>query len=339
MRHEKVDRVPVSPFGLGYLDPAGEVAAELIEKTDPFIQARSGDSPLLGADPDITVTEEGAHRITIYHTPLGDLRHVYTRTEITGETTEYPCHTAADVEKYMSLPWRPGRVDAGAFLARKAEIGEDGFVLTGLSNGIMLPMGILGPENACLLWMEAPQLMRDVVAEANRRIMDFVRRAVPQGVDAYRLVGGEYATELLGPKGFDALVAPYDTPLIQLIHDLGGAAYYHNHGDVSRFLERLAGLGIDFLDPLEVPPYGDVDLGDAIRRIGDRVCLVGGLDDMEVLETRPTAEVLELGRQTLRKTGTRSFCLGGTASGTYTEKAARNFIALVEVAWEFAYHP
>jgi uroporphyrinogen-III decarboxylase len=85
-----------------------------------------------------------------------------------------------------------------------------------------------------------------------------------------------------------------------------------------------------------VPPYGDVDLGDAIRRIGDRVCLVGGLDDMEVLETRPTEEVKELARQTLRQTGTRSYVLGGTASGTYTERGARNFIALVEVAEEFA---
>ena len=39
---------------------------------------------------------------------------------------------------------------------------------------------------------------------------------------------------------------------------------------------------IDALDPLEVPPYGNVDLADAKSRIGDRVCIVGGLDDMEV---------------------------------------------------------
>ena len=166
--------------------------------------------------------------------------------------------------------------------------------------------------------------------------MDFVGRAAPAGVDAYRLVGGEYASELLGPKGFDALVAAFDTPLVELIHRHGAIAYYHNHGNVSRFLERFAALGIDFLDPLEVPPYGDVDLGDAIRRIGDDVCLVGGLDDMEVLETRPTAEVKQMARETLRKTGTRSYILGGTASGTYTEAGARNFIALVEVAEEFA---
>ena len=336
MRHEKVDRVPVSPFGFGHLAEDSEMVAELLEKTDPFVGAPSGDSALWGHEPDITHSDDGRQRITVYHTPKGDLREVFTRTEITGDITEYACKSAEDVEMLMSLPWRPAEVDAEAFLARKREIGDRGLVLTGIGDAIMLPMHVLGPHLACLLWAEAPQLVRDMVSEANRRIEDFVGRAAPAGVDAYRIVGGEYATELLGPKGFDALVAPFDTSLVSLMHRHGAVAYYHNHGNVNVFLERLAALGIDFLDPLEVPPYGDVDLGDAIHRIGDRVCLVGGLDDMEILETRPTAEVQEMARETLRRAGTRSYILGGTASGTYTEKGARNFIALVDVVLEFA---
>jgi len=233
------------------------------------------------------------------------------------------------------MPWRPASVDAELFLQRKAEVGEQGLVLAGIPDGILWPMDVLSPEDACLLWAEAPGLMREMVAEGHRRIMDFVERACPAGVDGFRIVGGEYATEMLGPKAFQALVTPFDTELVALIHRFGGIAYYHNHGDVSRYLEMLADLGIDFLDPLEVPPYGDVDLGDAIRRIGERVCLVGGLDDMEVIETRPTEEVKALGRQALSKAGSRGFVLGGTASGTYTEIGARNFIALVDVAREF----
>jgi len=339
MNHQRVDRVPVSPWGLGHLDPEGEVAAELIEKTDPFIGCSAGENPFLGHDPDITETTDGPYTITTYHTPKGDLRRIFRRTEITGYTVEFPCKTAQDVEAFMSMPWKPAEVNAEAFLRRKEEIGEHGLVLAGLGDAICLPMSIMSPEDACILWAEAPQFMQDVVAEAARRVEDFVRRASPIGVDGYRIVGGEYATEMLGPQGFDTLVAPFDTKLVQLIHSFGGIAYYHNHGDVDQFLEKLAGLGIDFLDPLEVPPYGNVDLGDAVRRIGDRVCLVGGLDDMEVLETRPVEEVIELARQTLRKTGNRHFILGGTASGTYTEVAARNFIALVDIAWEFSDSP
>jgi hypothetical protein len=44
--------------------------------------------------------------------------------------------------------------------------------------------------------------------------------------------------------------------------------------------------------------------------------------------------VKALGRRRIEEAGTPGFILGGTASGTYTERAARNFIALVDVAQE-----
>lgn len=335
IRHQPVDRVPVAPFGLGRLDPSGEMAAELIEKTDPFILVRAGGDPLVGADPDITVTEEGPDRITIYHTPKGDLRQVYHRTEITGYWTEFPCHNGEELEALISMPWKPTVVDTEDFLHRKAEIGEDGLVLAGIVDGICFPAIYMSPEDMCILWAEAPALVTDVVAEAARRVEDFVTRASQQGVDGYRIIGGEYASEMLGPRGFAALITPFDTALVDLIHRYDGIAHYHNHGDVDLFMEAFAELGIDSLDPLEVPPFGNVDLSDAMRRIGDRVCFVGGLDDMEILETRSTEEVLRLGRETLQKTGSRNFMLGGTTSGIFTERAARHFIALVDVAREF----
>ena len=85
----------------------------------------------------------------------------------------------------------------------------------------------------------------------------------------------------------------------------------------------------------EVPPYGNIDLADAKHRIGDRVCLVGGLDDMEILESLAEETVKVMARKCIEAAGTDGYCLGGTASGTYTEKAAQNFIALVEVALEY----
>jgi uroporphyrinogen-III decarboxylase len=77
-------------------------------------------------------------------------------------------------------------------------------------------------------------------------------------------------------------------------------------------------------------------LADAKRRIGDRVCIVGGLDDMEVLESLDVETVKHKGRKCIEMADPDSYVLGGTASGTYTEKAARNFIALVDVAKEYS---
>jgi uroporphyrinogen-III decarboxylase len=336
LRGERLDRTPVSPFGLGHLDPAGPVAAELIARTDPFLTVGLGGNVFAGSAVPAESRQCGDETVTLIETPHGHLQQRTRRTAVTGATVEFPCKNAADVEAYLSIPFVPAEPQTGAFLARRQELGDDALLLAGIGDAICFPATILSPEDLCLLWMDDRELLCDCVGVAHGRLLAYVEAACRAGVDAFRIVGGEYATEQLGPAGFDTLVRPFDAQLVDTIHRHGALAYYHNHGYVDGYLETLADLGIDFLDPLEVPPYGNVDLADAHRRIGDRVCLVGGLDDMEVLETRDEATVRQLGRQHLESVGrVPGFCLGGTASGTYTERAARNFLALVDEAERF----
>lgn len=331
------DRVPVSPFGLGRLPADSAIAQELIAKTDPFLGAGvGGGNPFMGTRIDATSHQDGNETITVIHTPKGDLTSRYRRTSITGYTVEFPCKTAEDVEKYLSIPFEAAEPTVDGFLAYKDRIGQDALVLAGIGDAICLPATILSPEDMCLLWMDARDLMVHMIELVAKRVNAFVEKACAKGVDGWRLIGGEYATEQLGPEGFRRLVIPYDKEMVDIIHAYGGIAYYHNHGLVDRFLEMFAEIGMDALDPMEVPPYGNVDLADAKRRLQDKVCMVGGLDDMEVLESLDEATVREMGRQCLEMAGPDGYCLGGTASGTYTEKAARNFIALVDVSKEYA---
>ena len=330
------DRVPVSPFGLGRLNPESEIAKRLIRETDPFIEVGLGGNIFLGRAVKTESYSEGNDTVTVIHTPKGDLVSRFRRTEVTGYTVEFPCKGPEDVEKLLSIPFEPVEPDVDRFLRRKEEIGEEGLVLAGLPNAICFPATYLSPQDFCLLWADEPDLMLRMVEIAAERVNEFVEKACRGGVDAFRIIGGEYATEQLGPKGFEALVKPFDRDLCEIIHRYGGIAYYHNHGRVSRYLEDFAEIGIDALDPLEIPPYGDVDLADAKRRVKGKYCLVGPLDDMEVLEKRDFDYIRRLAWKCLEAAGPDGYILGGTASGTYTERAAINFIKLVEVSKEFS---
>jgi hypothetical protein len=326
----------VSPFGLGHLDPDGEAAAELIARTDPFLTVGLGGNTFAGAAVEANSRQDGDETITYIDTPYGHLVQRYRRTEITGCTVEFPCKNGDDVEAYLSIPFVAAEPKAEPFLSYREQIGDGALVLAGVGDAICFPATILSPEDMCLLWMDDPDLLRRCVEVAQARLLAYVEAACRAGVEAFRIVGGEYATEQLGPAGFEDLVRPWDTELVALMHRYGALAYYHNHGYVDGYLEIFADLGIDALDPLEVAPYGNVDLADAHGRIGDRVCIVGGLDDMEVLETRGEAEVRRMGRAHLEAVGhVGGFCLGGTASGTYTEAAARSFIAVAEESARF----
>jgi uroporphyrinogen-III decarboxylase len=255
---------------------------------------------------------------------------------VTAATIEFPLKTADDIERILSIPYQAPEPDVAPFLARRAEIGEDALVMAGFGDAVCFPATYFSPEDFCLVWADDPDAMEHMVAVAAERLNRWVEKASAAGVDAWRIVGGEYASVQLGPEGFRTLVANYDSELVDIMHHYRAIAYFHNHGPSMAYLDDFAAIGIDALDPLEAPPWGDCDLRATMERIGDRVCLVGNLDDMEIIEKRSRKEVQEIARERLEAAGPRSFCLGGTASGTYTEKGVENFIAMVEVAEDYA---
>lgn len=331
MRLGSPDRVPVSPFTLGALDFESSVCRDMIAKTDPILSPGTGGDPLLGSAVRSECVVDGDTTTITLHTPKGDLTARHRRTSVTQATIEFPIKTPDDVERLLSLPFEPGTIDLSEFERWKSIIGEEGLVLAGIPNAICLPATWLSPEDFCLWWADYPDLMIQLTQVAAGRLNEYVHRLCREGVDGFRIVGGEYATVQLGPSGFDKLVAPFDAESIGIIHSYGALAYYHNHGCVTAFLDKLADLGMDCMDPLEASPWGDVEIGEAVKRVGDRVCLLGNLDDMEVIDRLPEEQVVRIAEERLDAAGEHGFILGGTASGTYTERGARNFIAMAEM--------
>lgn len=336
------DRVPVSPQNLGKLNRESELARLLIERTDIIIYAGSACNCFIGSAIKFDVETDGALTIITYHTKKGKLRRVIKSTGVTRATVEFPCKSPEDVEKLLSIPYEPPTdEELKSALADynwwKDYIGENGIVLFGLPNAICFPAEWFSPYDFCLLWADAPDAMLELVKVANERLLMFVERVCKAGsVDGFRIVGGEYASVQLGPKAFDILVRQFDKQLVKLIHDYGAIAYYHNHGPIMRYLEAIIDIGVDALDPLEAPPWGDCNMAEAKRILKGKVCIVGNLDDMEVLNKKEPEEVLAIGKELISVAGPDGFVLSGTASGTYGEKAAMNFLKLVELAERMA---
>jgi hypothetical protein len=326
------DRVPVSPFGFGRLDPDGESAAGLLRKCDPFLEAGLGVHVFGGANYREEARQEGDFIRVSIPTPRGALTRVVKRTSVATHSVEFPCKGPADLEKFLSIPWEPQAPDMSAYQALCARCGEDGLVLASCPDALCMPADLMSPQDFCLLRADAPAFMADAVAEAARRVEAYAAAACRAGAAGFRVIGGEYASTQLGPGAFEELVVGHDRRLVDIMHRRGALAYYHNHGRIMGYLDAIARIGVDYLDPLEMPPCGDVVLERARDLIAGRLCIVGTFDDMEMLGKWPVERVKAAACDRLRRFGTRGICLGGSASGTYTEQAARAFLALVEVA-------
>lgn len=325
------DRVPVSPFGWGHVDPNSDLGAEMLERLDMLIPVGAhGGDPFFGTAVELTHEQLGPDTIATLHTPRGPLRQVHRRTAVTSATVEFFCKSPADLELVASLPYRAPEPTVPHYDEWVARAGDEALVMVGLGNAICWPATLLSPEHFSLAWADAPQVMIDLCHLANERLLAWVEQLCGLGVRAFRIVGGEYATTQLGPAGFAALCLEQDRALCDLMRRHGACAYYHNHGPVMRYLEQFRAVGMDALDPLEGPPYGDCDLRAAKQALGE-ICLVGNLDDMEQYEQWPHDRLRALAAERLAAAGPTGFVLGGTASGTYTERGARGFLAVLEV--------
>ena len=328
------DRVPVAPFGPGHVDLDSELGAELIRRTD-FIQSVGGaGGGYLGKAAKTTVTEDGNRTHITYHTPKGDLTQINQRTEITAATVKFPCKTADDIELLLSVPWEPEPPDPSSYLAWEERLGDEGLTLCGFADALCNPAAFFSPEDFSLLWVDAPDAFLELIRVSNERLREQAELCCRAGIDAFRFLGGEYASTQLGPYAYEETVTKPDREITDIMHSHGAVIYYHNHGPTMKYLELLAGVGMDACDCFEAPPWGDCDLTAAKQRIGDKICFVGNLDDMEVIDKLPAEQVKAIARERLAAAGNNGFVLGGTASGTYTERGARNFIAMVDVAEE-----
>ncbi len=93
------------------------------------------------------------------------------------------------------------------------------------------------------------------------------------------LGGGDASSTVISPKIFERFVAPFDSALISAAHAAGHRMVYHTCGGMMPILEQIAAMGPDAMETFTPPAMGgDAKLSEAKRRIGNRVCMIGGFD-------------------------------------------------------------
>jgi uroporphyrinogen-III decarboxylase len=113
----------------------------------------------------------------------------------------------------------------------------------------------------------------------------FVRSLRGARYDILELGGGDASSTVISPRIFDRFVAPYDCELIEEAHRAGQRIVYHTCGGMMPLLERIADMNPDAMETFTPRGMGgDTNLAEAKRRIGDRVCMIGGFDQFHFLK-------------------------------------------------------
>ncbi len=220
------------------------------------------------------------------HTPRGQITAEIQKNIYTEWMTERPVKRKSDID--LLAEYLPAPVcDLAAVNARAAEFGERGLVrghipcfdLYGQPGCWQDAACLVGIEKLILETYDDPAWVHALLKILQDRKLVYIGSLNGAAYDLLELGGGDASSTVISPRIFDQFVAPYDSVLIRAAHEAGQRIVYHTCGGMMPLLERIAAMEPDAMETFTpVGMGGDTDLRQAKRRIGDKVCMIGGFD-------------------------------------------------------------
>jgi uroporphyrinogen-III decarboxylase len=126
---------------------------------------------------------------------------------------------------------------------------------------------------------EDPEWVHQFLKILQERKKVYIQSMKGAKYDLLELGGGDASTTVISPDIFNEFVAPYDSVLIETAHDAGQRVVYHTCGGMMPILEDIAAMKPDAMETFTPVDMGaDVILCEAKKRIGNKVCMIGGFD-------------------------------------------------------------
>jgi len=150
---------------------------------------------------------------------------------------------------------------------------------------------LAGTSNMIYASYDDPQWVHAFLAILRDRKLVWIRSLKGARYDLIELGGGSASSTVISPSIFEEFVSPYDSALIAAAHAVHQRIVYHTCGGMMPILEMIADMGPDAMETFTPPGMGgDIRLHEAKRRIGRRVCMIGGFDQFHFFENRSPTE-------------------------------------------------
>lgn len=137
-------------------------------------------------------------------------------------------------------------------------------------------MGHLGYQRILAGFYRHPHEVHRLFEIISRSNVEWVKLCLEVLGDVRVLHFADHGLALISPQHFKVFGLPYWRREVEAM-PRDSIIWYHNEGDVTHLLEAVPQMGVDVFE------FGWVDIAEAKRRIGDRVCLLGNIDPTTVL--------------------------------------------------------
>jgi uroporphyrinogen-III decarboxylase len=142
---------------------------------------------------------------------------------------------------------------------------------------------LFGAEEAMMALLTEPDKCREILRRFAIAVAGHAREQIAAGADAMNISASWSGQGFISLEIYRDVIAPAQAILVRACHEAGAPAYCHTCGKIGDRLELIVDVGFDGIECLDPPPLGNVDMADAVRRIGNRAFIKGNIDPVNVL--------------------------------------------------------
>jgi uroporphyrinogen decarboxylase len=176
----------------------------------------------------------------------------------------------------------------------------------------------------------AQALLRRIV-DRNRVMMEsFLALEEIDGV----LLGSDWGSQidlLMSPETWDAMIAPGEQRMFDLIRGYGKDVWVHSCGRIEKLIPRLIDMGLQVLNPVQPEA---MDIARLKRDFGDRLAFWGGISTQRTLPYGTPDEVRAEARAVRDLLGAAGGYIFAPAQSIQGDVPIGNILALLDVARE-----
>ena len=201
----------------------------------------------------------------------------------------HPVREKSDLNGFT--PPVPQRENLLLLSAARDRFGAKKAIFWMMRGTFVLSWRLAGMENLMLKMFDDPEFVHGLAQmtfEYNVQLLDLL---VEAGLDVL-IIEDDIADKnfpLISPDQFKAFINPYNRRLVELGHEKGLKVIRHSDGNLWPLLDTLLDSGYDGLNPLE--PQAGMDLGRLKAYCGDRLCLLGNIDCIDLLPNGTVGQV------------------------------------------------
>ncbi len=152
---------------------------------------------------------------------------------------------------------------------------------------------LMGMENLMIQMYDDPGFVHRVARMVTDYSLEQLDMLAAAGLDVL-VVEDDIAdrqSPLVSPRHYTEFINPYNRELVEKAHALGLKAVAHSDGNLWPLLDIMIETGYDGLNPLE--PQAGMDLKKVKEYCGNRLCLLGNIDCVDLLPKGTPEEVEE----------------------------------------------